>query len=193
CSTASVPRAESALHDTRPRLTREKMGPRVRHCQLICMGAIPEQGRGSLNSLFLRRPGPETCSPARPDIVFVALADRRARKIDVDTDGNVGRQAQRQRGTVERARRLAPLVTSSPDSEEHLIEMPFVAVPRTSVTQLISMLLAQLATPLADSFVCHDDSALQQKFFSLQRFTYSLIFHSWASRCMLSRKGESLR
>jgi hypothetical protein len=48
------------------------------------------------------------------------------------------------------------------DCEKHLIEVSPVAELGTAATQLIGILLAKLAAPLANCFVGHDDAAFQQ-------------------------------
>ena len=66
------------------------------------------QGQGeAISPLYsLRRPELESGSPARPGIVAVALADRRARETEADADGNVGRWDRKARENVERGREI---------------------------------------------------------------------------------------
>jgi hypothetical protein len=54
------------------------------------------------------------------------------------------------------------IVALSFDRQKHLVHMPLIAWLRTAAAQLVGILLAELAAPLADSFVRHDDSAFKQ-------------------------------
>jgi hypothetical protein len=45
------------------------------------------------------------------------------------------------------------IVAFSLNSKNHFIEMPFIARPRTAATELIGVLLAKLAAPLANGFI----------------------------------------
>lgn len=51
--------------------------------------------------------------------------------------------------------------------EHHFIHMPLIAGPWTAATQLIGILLAEFAAPLANGFIRNDDSALQEYFFDI--------------------------
>jgi hypothetical protein len=59
------------------------------------------------------------------------------------------------------------IVTFLVDRDEHLIEMPLVAWPRTPATELIRIRLPELPTPLTDGFVRHDDPTNEQEFFHI--------------------------
>jgi len=54
------------------------------------------------------------------------------------------------------------VVTFALDGEKHLIEMPFVAGPRAAATQLIGIVLPELAAPFADGLLGHDHSVFEQ-------------------------------
>jgi hypothetical protein len=45
--------------------------------------------------------------------------------------------------------------------------MPFVPGPRAPTTQLIGVLLAKLATPLANGFIGHENSADKEQLFDI--------------------------
>ena len=47
------------------------------------------------------------------------------------------------------------------DRQKHLIHMPLVAGPGTAATELIGILLAKLAAPLADRLIGHDSRRVQ--------------------------------
>src|SRR5262249_16880532 len=61
------------------------------------------------------------------------------------------------------------IVTFALDGQKHFIEMPFVTRPRTATAQLIGILLAKFATPLADRLIGHDDSAFKQELFDITK------------------------
>jgi hypothetical protein len=48
------------------------------------------------------------------------------------------------------------------EGEKHLVHMPLVSRLRTAATELISILLAKLATPLADRLIGHDHATFEQ-------------------------------
>jgi hypothetical protein len=54
------------------------------------------------------------------------------------------------------------VVTSALDGEKHLIEIPFVAGPRTAATRLIAIVLPELAASFADGLIGHDRAAVEQ-------------------------------
>jgi hypothetical protein len=47
------------------------------------------------------------------------------------------------------------------------IKVPFIAGPGTAATELISILLAELATPFANRLIGHDDSTFKQQLFDI--------------------------
>jgi hypothetical protein len=51
------------------------------------------------------------------------------------------------------------------DRDEHFIQMPLITRSGTPATQLVGVLLAKLATPLANRFVGDDDTADEQELF----------------------------
>src|SRR5258708_26841043 len=55
------------------------------------------------------------------------------------------------------------------DGEKHLIHMPLVARAGTAATELIGILLAELAAPLADRLISHDDSAFKKQLFDITK------------------------
>jgi hypothetical protein len=48
------------------------------------------------------------------------------------------------------------------DRQKYLIEVPFIAGPRTAATQLVGVLLAKRATPFADGLVGYNRATLEQ-------------------------------
>ena len=61
------------------------------------------------------------------------------------------------------------IVTFAFDGQKHLIQVPLVPGPGTSATELIGILLAKLAAPLADGFVGHDDPTFKQQLFHIAK------------------------
>jgi hypothetical protein len=61
------------------------------------------------------------------------------------------------------------IVTFSLDRQKHLVHMPLVARPGASAAQLIRVLLAKLAAPLADGFIGHDHSTFKQELFHIPK------------------------
>jgi hypothetical protein len=55
------------------------------------------------------------------------------------------------------------IVTIALDGEKHLIELPFIAGPRTAASQLIGIWLAKFAAPLADGLLGHPHASLKQQ------------------------------
>jgi hypothetical protein len=55
------------------------------------------------------------------------------------------------------------VMTSAMDGQNHLVDMLMVSGPGPTTLQLIGVLLIKLATPLADRFVGHHDSAFEQQ------------------------------
>src|SRR5262245_59429106 len=53
------------------------------------------------------------------------------------------------------------IVTFTADREKDLIQVPLVSWPGTSVTELIRILLPELAAPLPDRFVAYRDAACE--------------------------------
>src|SRR5262245_10686820 len=53
------------------------------------------------------------------------------------------------------------------DGQKHLIEVPFIAEPGTAATELIRILLAELAAPFADRLIGHYDSTFKQQLFDI--------------------------
>ena len=53
------------------------------------------------------------------------------------------------------------------DGEHYLIKVPLVPGPRTAATELISIRLAKLATPLADGFIRHRDATFTEELFHI--------------------------
>jgi hypothetical protein len=53
------------------------------------------------------------------------------------------------------------------NSEHYFVEVPFVAGPKTPPTQLVSALLAKLATPLADGLIGHHDFTFISELFHI--------------------------
>jgi hypothetical protein len=47
------------------------------------------------------------------------------------------------------------------------LEVPFIAGPGTAATELISILLAELAAPFANRLIGHDDSTFKQQLFDI--------------------------
>jgi len=54
------------------------------------------------------------------------------------------------------------IVTFTLDRQKHFVHVPLITGPRPSATQLISILLAKLATPLANGLIGHDHAAFKQ-------------------------------
>jgi hypothetical protein len=63
--------------------------------------------------------------------------------------------------------RAPQIVLLALDRQKHLIHMPLVAKPRTTATELISILLAKFATPLANRLIGHADATLKQELFDI--------------------------
>jgi hypothetical protein len=59
------------------------------------------------------------------------------------------------------------IVTLSFDRQKHFIQVPLVPGPWTATPELVGVLLAKLATPLADRFIRHDDSTFQEQFLDI--------------------------
>jgi len=57
---------------------------------------------------------------------------------------------------------LPQIVRLALDRQKHLIEVPFIAGPRTAATQLVGVLLAKRATPFADGLVGYNRATLEQ-------------------------------
>ena len=55
------------------------------------------------------------------------------------------------------------------DGEQHFIEMPLVSRPRTAATELVGIVLAKLATPLANGLVAYDHTTFKEEFFHLTK------------------------
>lgn len=53
------------------------------------------------------------------------------------------------------------------DRQKHLIEVPFIAGPGAAATELIGILLAELATPLADGLIGYHYAPLEQELFDI--------------------------
>src|SRR5215813_7448585 len=53
------------------------------------------------------------------------------------------------------------------DRQKHFIKVPIIAGPGTAATELIRILLAELATPLANRLIGHDDSTFKQQLFDI--------------------------
>jgi len=53
------------------------------------------------------------------------------------------------------------------DGQKYLIQVPLVARPRTATPQLISILLAKLATPFPNRFIGYHYAAFEQYFFHI--------------------------
>jgi hypothetical protein len=51
--------------------------------------------------------------------------------------------------------------------EKHLVEVPFVPRLRASTTELVRIVLTELAAPLADRFIGHDDATGEQELFHI--------------------------
>ena len=50
------------------------------------------------------------------------------------------------------------------DGEKHLIEVPFVAEPRTPTPELMSIVLSELTAPFRDGFIRHAHTPDEQEF-----------------------------
>src|SRR5262245_33244193 len=61
------------------------------------------------------------------------------------------------------------IVVLTLDDQRHFIEVPFVARPGTAATKLIGILLAKLATPLANSFIGYDYASFKQQLFDIAK------------------------
>ncbi len=61
------------------------------------------------------------------------------------------------------------IVTLALNRQKHLIHVPLVAGPSASAPELIGILLAKLAAPLADRLIGHDDSAFKQELFDIAK------------------------
>jgi hypothetical protein len=59
------------------------------------------------------------------------------------------------------------VVAFAMDRQQHLLQVPFVAWPRTPAPELIGELLAEFKAPLADGFVKDNDAADEQEFFHI--------------------------
>jgi hypothetical protein len=60
--------------------------------------------------------------------------------------------------------RSPQVVALALDGQKYFIKMPLISRARAATPELIGVLLAKLATPLADRFIRHDDSAFQEHF-----------------------------
>ena len=59
-------------------------------------------------------------------------------------------------------------MTRALDGEEHFIHLPLVTGLGTAATELVGILLLELAAPLANSFIGHDYTAFQQQLFDVK-------------------------
>ena len=53
------------------------------------------------------------------------------------------------------------------DRQKHLIQVPLVTWPGTAATELIGVLLPELATPFADGLIGYNHPAFQQQLFDI--------------------------
>jgi hypothetical protein len=53
------------------------------------------------------------------------------------------------------------------DCQKHLIQVPLIAGPRTAATELIGVLLTELATPLANRLIRHGHATFTQELFHI--------------------------
>src|SRR5262245_48272851 len=53
------------------------------------------------------------------------------------------------------------------DREKHFVHVPLITGPRPSTTQLIGIVLAKLAAPLADGLIGHDHAPFKEEFFHI--------------------------
>src|SRR5712692_5874768 len=53
------------------------------------------------------------------------------------------------------------------NSEKHFVHVPLVAGPGAATTELVGILLAKLAAPLANGFIGHNHPAFQQQLFDI--------------------------
>ena len=54
------------------------------------------------------------------------------------------------------------------DGHHDLVEMPLVAAPRLSPTQLVGISLAEVQRPLPNRFVRHDDASTGYQFLGIE-------------------------
>jgi hypothetical protein len=63
--------------------------------------------------------------------------------------------------------RAPQIVAFTIDRQEDLVQVPLITWPGTPATELIRILLPELATPLPDGFVRHNDPTNEQEFFHI--------------------------